>query len=102
MADDIQWHQPGKNTLSGCIKGKQALGTHLGKFAARSNGTFKMITNWVSSNDPFVAANVTFLAERDGETLDMNGIDLFKIEDGLIQEVWLFSAQPDMEDAFWK
>ncbi|MEC1180153.1 nuclear transport factor 2 family protein [Metasolibacillus meyeri] len=102
IADDIKWHQPGENTLSGEIVGKQALGEHLGKFAERSNGTFRIITNWVSSNDCFVAANVTFLAERDDEKLDMNGTDLFKIENGQIQEVWLFSSEQDIEDKFWK
>ncbi len=51
------------------------------------------MTNWVSDNDTLVAANVTFLGTRtDGEELNMNGIDLFRMEDGKIKEVWLFSA----------
>ena len=103
MADDIKWHQPGNNSLSGVIAGKQALGAHLGKFAEKSNGTFKVITNWASSNGCFIAANVTFLAEHsNGDKLDMNGIDIFKIENGKIQEVWLFSSKQDIEDNFWK
>ncbi|CCV66312.1 conserved hypothetical protein (DUF1486) [Paracholeplasma brassicae] len=100
MVDDVKWHQPGKNSLSGLVVGKQALGAHLGQFAERSNGTFKVVTNWVSSNDDLVAANVTFLADRDGIKLDMNGIDLFRIKDGKIQEVWLFSSEQDVEDSF--
>ena len=103
MADDIKWHQPGNNPLSGVIAGKQALGAHLGKFAEKSNGTFKVITNWASNNGCFVAANVTFVAEHsNGDKLDMNGIDVFKIENGKIQEVWLFSSKQDIEDDFWK
>lgn len=103
MADDIQWHQPGKNPMSGIIAGKEALGAHLGKFAEKSAGTFKVLTNWVSSNDNFVAANVTFMADRgNGDVLDMNGIDLFRIEEGKIQEVWLFSSDQILEDIYWK
>jgi ketosteroid isomerase-like protein len=103
MADDIKWHQPGRNPLSGVVAGKQALGEHLGKFAAKSNGTFKVLTNWVAGNGCFVAASVNFVAEHgNGDKLDMNGIDLFKIENGLIQEVWLFSAEQDIEDHFWQ
>jgi len=103
MADDIKWHQPGNNPLSGVIAGKQDLGAHLGKFVKKSNGTFKVITNWASSNGCFVAANVTFVAEHsNGDKLDMNGIDLFKIKNGQIQEVWLFSFEQDVEDNFWK
>ncbi|MFX3808016.1 nuclear transport factor 2 family protein, partial [Streptococcus suis] len=46
-------------------------------------------------------ANVTFLGTRtDGEELNMNGIDHFRMEDGKIKEVWLFSADQKAEDAF--
>ncbi len=102
LADEIKWHQPGNNSASGVVVGKELLGAHLAKFAEKSNGTFKVITNWVSDNANFVAANVTFLADRgNGDALDMNGIDLFRIEDGKIQEVWLFSSDQAMEDTYW-
>lgn len=102
MVDDVKWHQPGKNPLSGIKEGKAALGAHLGKFMEKSNGTFKVLTNWVSANGNLVAANVTFVADRGGDDkLDMNGVDPFRIEGGKIQEVWLFSADQDGEDAYW-
>ena len=31
----------------------------------------------------------------------MNGIDLFRMDDGKIKEVWLFSSDQAVEDAFW-
>lgn len=101
IADDIIWHQPGKNPLSGTVVGKDALGAHLAQFGQKSNGTFRVLTNWVSENDNLVAANVTFQAERGDDILDMNGIDLFRIEDGLIREVWLFSSDQAEEDRYW-
>ena len=102
MADDIIWHQPGNNSTSGTYKGKELLGAHLASFAEKTNGTFKVITNWVSDNQDLVAANVTFIGTRkDGEELNMNGIDLFRIENGQIKEVWLFSSEQAIEDAFW-
>ncbi|MGO5139537.1 nuclear transport factor 2 family protein [Streptococcus alactolyticus] len=102
MADDIIWHQPGQHATSGTHIGKEALGAHLASFAQKTNGTFKVITNWVSENGDLVAANVTFLGTRtDGTELDMNGIDLFRIENGKIQEVWLFSSNQELEDEFW-
>lgn len=102
MADDIIWHQPGQHATSGTHIGKEALGAHLASFAQKTNGTFKVVTNWVSENGDLVAANVTFLGTRtDGTELDMNGIDLFRIENGKIQEVWLFSSNQELEDEFW-
>ncbi|MBF0709932.1 MULTISPECIES: nuclear transport factor 2 family protein [unclassified Gemella] len=102
MADDIIWHQPGNHSTSGVKVGKEVLGAHLASFAEKTNGTFKVVTNWVSANDNLVAANVTFLGTRtDGEGLNMSGIDLFRIENGKIKEVWLFSSDQEVEDAFW-
>lgn len=102
MADDIIWHQPGQHSTSGTVIGKEKLGHHLASFSEKTNGTFKVLTNWVSDNANLVAANVTFLGEKDNDKLEMNGIDLFRIEDGLIREVWLFSSDQAVEDTFWK
>ena len=101
MSDNIVWHMGGESSLSGIIKGKQALGERLGEFAKRSNGTFRVITNWAASNDCFVVANVVSLAERGEEKLNNPGIDLFRIENKKIQEVWTFSKQQESEDKFW-
>jgi len=102
MADTIVWHMGGESSLSGIIKGKQALGERLGEFAERSNGTFRVMTEWAASNDCFVAASVVSLAEKGNEKLDDPGIDLFKIEDGKIQEVWTFAQYQTVEDKFWE
>ena len=101
MSDNIVWHMGGESSLSGITKGKQALGERLGEFAKRSNGTFRVITNWAASNDCFVVANVVSLAERGEEKLNNPGIDLFRIENKKIQEVWTFSKQQESEDKFW-
>jgi len=101
MADTIVWHMGGESSLSGIIKGKQALGERLGEFAKRSNGTFRVMTEWAASNDCFVAANVVSLAEIGKEKLNNPGIDLFRIENKKIQEVWTFSEQQESEDKFW-
>ena len=102
MADMIVWHMGGESSLSGIIKGKQALGERLGEFAKRSNGTFRVMTEWAASNDCFVAASVVSLAEKGNEKLNDPGIDLFKIEDGKIQEVWTFAQYQTVEDKFWE
>lgn len=102
MADDIVWHQPGNHSMSGLKEGKAVLGAHLGGFSAVTNGTFKVLTNWVSDNGDLVAANVTFVGiHENGKEINMNGIDLFRMEDDKIKEVWLFSSDQAEEDAFW-
>ena len=46
MSDDIVWHMGGESSLSGTVRGKEALGERLGEFNERSDGTFRVITNW--------------------------------------------------------
>ena len=101
ISDAIVWHMGGESSLSGTITGKQALGERLGEFAKRSGGTFKVITNWAASNECFVAASVVSVAQRGSDKLNDPGIDLFKIENGKIQEVWTFAEQQSAEDTFW-
>lgn len=81
--------------------GKKALGERLGEFVKRSDGTFRVITNWAAGNDCFVAASVVSLAERGDDRLKNPGMDLFKIENGKIREVWTFSEHQAAEDKFW-
>ena len=101
ISDAIVWHMGGESSLSGTVVGKQALGERLGEFAKRSGNIFKVMTNWAASNDCFVAASVVSVAERGADTLNDPGIDLFKIENGKIQEVWTFAEQQSAEDTFW-
>lgn len=34
-------------------------------------------------------------------SMEMKGVDLFRFENDLIKEVWLFSERIDEEDRFW-
>ncbi|MFI6850912.1 hypothetical protein [Streptomyces sp. NPDC050416] len=45
-----------------------------------------------------VAAPVHFSAKRDGVEMEMNGVDLLRIEGERVAEVWLFSAGQQGED----
>ena len=66
-------------------------------------GTFTLTKNGPAMvNGQYVAQPVSFAATRDGrEPLDMAGVDVFRVEDGLIKEVWLYSSDQAVEDAFW-
>lgn len=103
LSDNIIWHMGGENPLSGTIIGKNNWKERLTEFSKRSNGTFRVITNWFASNDCFVVASVVSLAERnENDKLNMSGVDLFRIENGKIQEVWTFAENQSIEDKFWK
>ena len=102
LSDDLIWHQPGKGAVSGIYSGKQNVFAHLGKMAQLSNGTFAIDqVDYVTENGDLVVAAVAFAASASGYSMEMKGVDLFRFEDGLIKEVWLFSERIDEEDRFW-
>lgn len=102
FADDIVWHQPGGNRFSGAQSGAGAVNAMIGGMMEVSEGTFELaLTAPPMLNGDLVAASIHFTAKRAGADLGQDGIDLLKVADGKIVEVWLFSADQPAEDAFW-
>ena len=102
FADDVIWHQPGAGQLSGDYRGKPSLFELFGRFVTLSEGTFQITdVGDVMGNGALVAASLRFRAARGDERIDMSGVDLMRIVNGKIQEVWLFSGDQAAEDAFW-
>lgn len=99
---DAVWHQPGNNPLSGDHVGPAAIWAHLGNFMKISGGTFALEMESVVEAGPMVAATVRFSAQRVGmRDLDQHGVDVFRVADDQIVEVWLMSEDQDAEDFFW-
>lgn len=102
LSPDVVWHQPGGNQLSGDHVGPDAVVAHLGRFMELSGGTFTLSTESVAEAGALVATTVRFTASRAGRAdLDQRGVDVFRVEDDRIVEVWLISEDQAEEDAFW-
>jgi ketosteroid isomerase-like protein len=48
-----------------------------------------------------VAASIHFAGRREGASMSMDGVDVLRLKDGKIVEMWLFSGDQAAEDAFW-
>jgi uncharacterized protein len=102
LADDLVWHQPGKNPFSGTHTGKAAVYQMIGGMMAASQGSFAITqTTSFACNGDLVAVTIEFSAQTPVSKMQMGGVDLLRIEGGLIKEVWLFSADQGGEDQFW-
>lgn len=103
FAEDVVWHQPGNGSLSGTYRGKQELFPLFGKFMEISAGSFKIDrVSEIMGNGNLVSATLHFSASKpNGEKISMNGVDLMRIENGKILEVFLFSGDQAAEDRFW-
>lgn len=99
---NVVWHQPGNNKFSGTKNGMTELGAMLGGMMEASAGSFAISkVNRYLANDDLVAVEIEFSGQRDGLKLAQPGIDLLRIKDGKVVEVWLFSSDPAQEDQFW-
>lgn len=102
LTEDVVWHQPGANPLSGDHAGRAAIMAHLGAFMQLSGGTFALETEEIVASGDLVATTVRFSARRDGVAdLDQRGVDVFRVEGDQVAEVWLISEDQDAEDRFW-
>ena len=102
ISPHVVWHQPGDNQFSGVKNGIAEFGAMFGGMMAASGGTFAIThAHRFLVNGDIVAIEIEFAAQRDDIKLDQPGIDLLRIADGKIVEVWLFSSNPEQEDAFW-
>lgn len=102
LADTIVWHQPGAHQLAGDHSGPAAVMAHLGRFMELSGGSFALIPDVVTESGNLVSMTVRFSAQREGAAdLDQRGVDIFRVEDGRIAEVWLISEDQVAEDLFW-
>ncbi|AVV45196.1 ketosteroid isomerase [Streptomyces sp. P3] len=102
LDEAIVWHQPGANQFSGEHKGRDAVFQMLGSMMETSRGTFAIDKiHTLMANDDLVAATIHFSGRHDDASMSMDGVDLLRIENGKITEMWLFSGDPAAEDAFW-
>lgn len=99
---DVVWHQPGAHPLAGDHVGPDAVLGLLGGMMERSAGSLIVATESSIAGGDLVAATVRFTAKRDGRAdLDQHGVDVFRIQDDRIVEVWLMSENQPAEDLFW-
>lgn len=102
FSPQVVWHQPGANQFSGEHVGTDAVGALLGAMMRVSEGTFRVSpTGPGMANGELVAVPVRFVGAHSSAEMDMAGVDLLTVRDGVIAEVHLFSADGAAEDAFW-
>jgi predicted SnoaL-like aldol condensation-catalyzing enzyme len=67
-----------------------------------SQGSFAIDTiHALMGNGDMVAASIHFAGRREDASMSMDGVDVLRLKDGKIVEMWLFSGDQAAEDAFW-
>jgi uncharacterized protein len=92
---------PGKGVMAGTFRGREAIFRFLGQLPKETDGTYGSELIDVLASEDRAAALYRASGERRGERLDLDQVLLFRIEDGLVQEVLALPSDPAAFEAFW-
>ena len=101
FAEDVVWHMPGRNPVSGVHRGREAVFAAFAKFFELSGGTLKLDVHAILADGEHAVALNRATASRKGKQLDLLGADVFHAKNGKIVEFWAFSEDQRLDDEFW-
>lgn len=101
FAEDITWHNPGNNPLSGDYVGKEAVFGFFGKLMELTGGTTRLEVHDVVANDEHGVGLVQNHSERGGRTLDTRAVHVWHMRDGKATEFWNFVEDAAAVDEFF-
>ena len=102
FAEDIIWHVPGRNPLSGDYKGQGEVFGLFAKTMEMTKGTFKLEVHDILANDEHIVVLVVASAQRDGKHMEDRQAHLSHAKDGKITEFWLHPSDQHAVDEFWR
>jgi hypothetical protein len=83
--DNVSWHTPGRSSIAGSRKGRDAVFAQFGRYGGETGGTFKAnLLNVLESEDGRVVAVHHNSAERNGKRLDVLCCTVFELMNGRI------------------
>lgn len=101
FAEDATWTVPGRGIMAGEHRGRDAIFRFLGRLPKETNGTYDSELRDVLASDGHAAALYRAHGARRGRTLGLDQVLLFRIENGLVQEVLALPSDPEAFEAFW-
>jgi ketosteroid isomerase-like protein len=101
LAPDVVWHEP--YDYLGTLNGRDAVMDAIRQSVEETRGTFSLTVTDLLASDDHVVALVDFSAERHGGRMSGREIGVFKVDRGLIAEVWFYTAEdPDAVSEFMR
>lgn len=101
FAEDATWTVPGRGTMAGTFRGREEIFDFLGRLPKETEGTYSSMLIDVLASDDRAAALYRASGERNGRSLELDQMLLFRIEDGLVQEVLALPSDPEAFETFW-
>jgi ketosteroid isomerase-like protein len=102
FSEDITFHIPGRNPISGDYAGHEEVTGFFQALGERSEGTFSIDVHDILDNgEDTVVALVTHNGHRDTGELAMPGVHVWHLKDGKATSHESFVADDHESDRFW-
>ena len=101
MSNDIVWHAPGRNPISGTYRGKEEVFGLFAKIAEATDGPMEMSIHDLLASDDHVVALLEVTASRGDRHLESRAVHIMHVADGKLTEFWNFPEDPSIGDEFW-
>jgi ketosteroid isomerase-like protein len=103
FSDEIVWHVPGDNPVSGVYRGPDDyFGTMIGRMAPLDEWSFKLTGIATNQQANAALASVRLIGLRKGKRIDMHGYHMIRLDHhGKIVEGWGFTEDQDTLDDFF-
>jgi ketosteroid isomerase-like protein len=99
--EDVVWHIPGNNRLTGDHVGLEAVRGLFAELAAKTDGAFCMTYEDVLATESHALVATASSANVGGETLSYRVFDVFRLDGGRIKEIWTFTFPQESSDRVW-
>ena len=101
LSDDVAWHVPGNNPMSGEYRGKQQV-MELVARAVTAVGGDQEVHDVVGNERHVVGMVKRTLRRPDGGTLESRAVQVFHVEeDGKISSLWTYNEDQPAVDEFF-
>ena len=88
FAEDLLWHEGGRNQLVGDYRGRDAVYGLFGKLMEVTEGSFHLDLHAVFADDEHGVVLVVTTASRGGRSVTTNDAHVFHLRDGKVVEFW--------------
>jgi ketosteroid isomerase-like protein len=101
-AEDVVLHVQGRNPLAGDFVGKRAFLEHYGRLFAELGGTMELVeVREVLLGAENAVALVKERVVRGDRSLGFDRVNVYRLHDGKIAEIWSYDSDPYALDEFW-
>jgi uncharacterized protein len=101
FAEDAVWTVPGNGAMAGVYQGREEIFRFLARLPKETDGTYSSELVDVLASETRAAALYRARGTRHRRTLELDQLLLFRIGDGLVQEVLALPSDPEAFETFW-